>query len=186
MEKYTGRRKIIIPISQKDFLNDPIKYITHYLSKCLSINGENQKEVEKLNDYYCGSQEILNKQRLNGTNDNNNKIVINHIYRQVEFKKGFMVGNPISYSLAVSDVETDDLTDLNRYLKDCNKAALDIEKYEDLYIAGYALQFIVPKTHDYEDGEAPFELCNIKLGQAFKVYSNDITSIPLFDVVISE
>lgn len=184
--RMNGRIKITIPVSYKDFFDDPIKYIEHYLGSCISKNSQNKNDFVILNNYYTGAQEILKKQRLNGTTDNNNIVVVNHIYRQVEFKKGFMVGNPISYSLGFSDKDSSDLTDLNRYLKDSTKASLDISKFEDLYVGGLAYQFIIPKTTDYDDGEAPFELYNVKLGSAFKVYSNDITSKPLFDVVISQ
>lgn len=184
--RMNGRIKITIPVSYEDFQKNPIKYIDHYLSSCISKNNQNKNDAEELNRYYTGIQDILNKTRLNGVNDNNNKLVANHIYRQVEFKKGFMVGNPISYSLAVSDKETGNLTDLNKYLKDSAKASLDIEKYEDLYVSGLALQFIIPKTVDYDESEAPFELYNIPVGNAFKVYSSDVTSKPLFDVVISQ
>ena len=188
MKKFNGRIKITIPVSYKDFVENPIKYIDHYLQGCISKSNTNRDDARVLNEYYCGKQKILNKTRLNGTTDNNNKIVVNHIYRQVEFKKGFMVGTPISYSLAVSDKNTNDLTDLNRYLKDSNKASLDVEKFEDLYVSGLAYQFIIPKTTDYNsnNGEAPFELYNVKIGNAFKVYTDDITSKPLFDVIISE
>ena len=88
-----GRKKISIPVSYKDFSKDPEKYIDHYLSTCVSNNYQNQKDYEILNRYYTGVQKILEKVRLNGATDNNNKLVANHIYRQVEFKKGFMVFN---------------------------------------------------------------------------------------------
>ena len=106
-------------------------------------------------------QDIWNKTRLNKNNDNNNRIEVNHIYRQVEFKKGFMVGNPIDYSLAVSDKYTNAITYLQKYFKDQYKASKDIEKYEDLYVCGISEQFIIPKTYGFnEEGEAPFELYN--------------------------
>ena len=185
-KQYSGRKKITIPVRYEDFSKNPIKYIDNYLSKCISINLENKNDSIALKKYYKGIQSILTKTRLNGVTDNNNKIVVNHIYRQVEFKKGFMVGNPISYSLGVADKDTDDMTDLNRFLKDSAKASKDIDKYEDLYVCGLALQYIIPKKTDFDEGEAPFELYNIEVGNAFKVYSADVTSKPLFDVIISE
>ena len=184
---YTGREKITIPVSFDNFNNNPLKYIKHYLSNVVSKNKENKQEADELRGIYKGLQSIWDKQRLNGDNSNNNKIEVNHIYRQVEFKKGFMVGNPIDYSLAISDKETNALTYLQKYFKDCDKASMDIDKYEDLFVCGIAEQFIIPKRFDYnEEGEAPFELYNIEIGQAFKVYSNDISQAPLFDVVISQ
>ena len=184
---YTGRKKVTIPVSKQDFDKNPLKYIRHYLSSAISQNQTNKEEADELKNIYKGIQSIWDKTRLNADNTNNNKVEVNHIFRQVEFKKGFMVGNPINYSLAVSDKDTDDLTYLQKYLRDSNKASLDIDKYEDLYVCGISEQFIIPKTYDYDqEGEAPFELYNVDVGTGFKVYTNDITKQPLFDVVISE
>lgn len=187
LRKFRGRKKITIPVSKEKFYANPSKYIKYYLGKCISLNNQNQKDYKILNDYYCGVQDILKKTRLNGDNENNNILIANHLFRQVEFKKGFMVGNPITYSLAVSDKSTEDLTLLQRYFKDCDKSSKDIDKYESLYIAGMASQFIMPRTTDYDKkNEAPFELFNLEIGNAFKVYSSDTGKEPLFDVVISE
>ena len=184
---YTGRTRITIPVSKEDFDLNPLRYIKHYLSNVVSQNQTNKEEANQLKDIYKGIQNIWDKTRLNSDTSNNNKVEINHIFRQVEFKKGFMVGNPINYSLAVSDKSTDDLTYLQKYLRDSNKASLDIDKYEDLYVCGISEQFIVPKTYNFdEENEAPFELYNVEVGDGFKVYANDITKKPLFDVVISE
>jgi len=183
---YTGRKKITIPVSETQFLEDPIKYIDQYLGSCLNTNDDNAKECEELQKVYLGEQEILTKTRVNGDSKNNNTVVINHSFRQVEFKKGFTIGNPIEYSMAVEREENDDLSNLTKYFNDCGKAAKDIDKYEDLYKFGIALQYIIPKTEDYDhDNEAPFELYNLEVGKAFKVYSSDAKGSPLFDVIIS-
>ena len=180
---YTGRKKITIPVSESQFLEDPIKYIDHYLGSCLNTNDDNADECEELQKVYLGEQEILNKTRVNGDEENNNAVVINHSFRQVEFKKGFTIGNPIEYSMAVEREENDDLSNLAKYFNDCGKAAKDVDKYEDLYKFGIALQYIIPKTVDYDhDNEAPFELYNLEVGKAFKVYSSDAKGSPLFDV----
>lgn len=187
IRRLTGRKKITIPVSSKNFRENPLKYIEHYLGNCVSINNSNYKDATLLNNYYKGLQDILSKERLNKDTDNNNQIVVNHLFRQVEFKKGFMVGNPISYSLGVSDKTSESLTIFQKYLKDSLKASKDIDKYENLYISGLALQYIMPKTTDYDKkSESPFELYNIETGKAFKVYSSDVSSDPLFDVVVSE
>ena len=183
---YVGRKMITIPVTKKDFDNDPLRYIKHYLSNVVSANNNNLEEAKELKDFYKGVQQIWNKVRLNSDTSNNNQVEINHIFRQVEFKKGFMVGNPIDYSLAVSDKKTDDLTYLQKYFKDSGKASKDIDKYEDLYVCGISEQFVVPKTYNFdEQGEAPFELYNLEIGEGFKVYTGDITKQPIFDVVVS-
>ena len=189
MEKYyTGRKKIIIPITYEDFKNTPEVYIKKYLGKCLMINSENTEEFIDLQNVYKGKQEIFNKVRLDGSTENNNQLVANHTFRQVEFKKGFMVGNPIEYSQANQLKEIDDdLTYLSNYFRDCAKASKDIDKYEDLYVGGVAHQFIIPKRESFdEQSEAPFELINIDFGVGFVVYSGDITHKPLFNVFISK
>ena len=115
--RLTGRKKITIPVSSKNFRENPLKYIEHYLGNCVSINNSNYNDATLLNNYYKGLQDILSKERLNKDTDNNNQIVVNHLFRQVEFKKGFMVGNPISYSLGVSDKTSESLTIFQKYLK---------------------------------------------------------------------
>ena len=184
---YTGRKKITIPVSKKDFDSKPMTYIKHFLVDVLCKNEINRQESSDLKNIYKGMQDIWNKVRLNSDEKNNNQVEVNHLFRQVEFKKGFMVGNPINYSLAVSTKSTDDLTYLEKYLRDSNKASKDIDKYEDLYICGISEQFIVPKTYNFDpENEAPFELYNVDVGDAFKVYASDMTHTPLFDVIISE
>ena len=185
--KLTGRKKITIPVSSENFNKNPLKYIKHYLGSCVSQNNQNYNDAVVLNEYYKGLQDILKKTRLNGDNDNNNQIVVNHLFRQVEFKKGFMVGNPITYSLGVSDKTSESLTLYQKYLKDSLKASKDIDKYESLYICGLALQYIMANTKEYDKkSESPFLIYNIDVGKAFKVYSSDVSGDPLFDVVVSE
>ena len=189
MREFYGRTKIKIPVSKEKFDLNPLKYIEHYLGQCLEKNRVNAEECQELNDIYLGKQEILNKTRFNNDERNNSKIVANHHFRQVEFKKGFTVGNPIDYSMrtTIESEASEELTKLKTYLTDEAKAEKDIDKYEDLYKCGMALQFLIPKRRDYEYGnEAPFELMNAELGTAFVVYSNDIADTQLFDVVISD
>lgn len=185
-ECFTGRKKIIIPISKEQFNKNPLKYVDHYLTNCLTTNNENKVEFDMLKQIYKGKQAIFEKTRLNGDEKNNNKIVINHHFRQVEFKKGFTVGNPIDYSFNIETDNNDELTYLKKYLKDVCKSEKDIDKYEDLYVCGMAEQFIIPRRTDFDvENESPFELYNVELGEAFVVYSNDVSKEPLFNVYIN-
>ena len=98
MERYyTGRKRITIPVSKKVFDTNPVMYIEHYLKQCVSTNTTNKQEADNLKNKYKGLQDIWSKVRLNKDMENNNQVEVNHIFRQVEFKKGFMVGNPIAY-----------------------------------------------------------------------------------------
>lgn len=184
---YTGRRKITIPVSKEKFDENPLKYVDHYLTNCLSINEKNYNECQRLKNIYKGKQSIFQKTRLNNDTINNNKVVVNHHFRQVEFKKGFTVGNPIDYSLSSDTTNSDELSYLKKYFKDQCKAEKDIDKYEDLYTCGMAVQFIVPRKTDFDvENEAPYELYNVDLGSGFVVYSNDVSKTPLFNVYIDQ
>lgn len=179
-------KKVIAKDTLEDYINDPIKFIKKNLSFCLNIHNENISIMTKLNDIYLGNQSILNKTRPNET-DINNKVVENHTYRIVEFKKGFMVGNPIEYSINNSNINNDDMSIINKHLISSNKASLDIDKYEDIFKYGVALQLVLPKTTEYDImDEAPFDIINIEAKDGFCVYSSDVTHKKLFGVVISK
>jgi len=187
MQNYRGRKKITIPVSVEKFNQNPVLWILKYISSCVSDNNINTEEIEKLREIYTGHQSIELKSRLDGGTENNNKIIANHIWRQVEFKKGFMVGEPISYSNATANLNTDDMTYLKKFLRDSNKASKDITKYENLYIGGIAYTFTIPRQDNFDvKNESPFILKNLKQGQGFVVYSSDVLSEPLFNVVISD
>lgn len=185
---YQGRQKIVIPISLNQFNSNPIEFIKHYLQKCIAINNENKQEIEQLYNIYKGDHDIKNKVRLDGSSENNNKLVYNHIFRQVEFKKGFMVGKPIEYSKANNlKNDTDDMTYLQKYFKDSHKASKDIDKYEMLYIGGIANVYTMPRNSDFDvENESPFLISILEKGQGFVVYTSDVTNEPLFNVIVSE
>lgn len=187
MQNFNGRKKITIPVSVEKFNQNPVLWILKYMASCVSQNEENTKEIERLREIYLGNQDIQNKVRLDNTETNNNIIVSNHIWRQVEFKKGFMVGEPISYSNATAQVDTDDMTYLKKFLRDSKKSSQDITKYENLYIGGIAYTFTIPRKDNFDvKNESPFILKNLKQGQGFVVYSSDVLNEPLFNVIISE
>lgn len=187
MTTYTGRKKIVIPVTVQQFNSNPVLWIKTYLSYCLTINEQNKRESLELRKIYQGDQDIKNKVRINGDKKNNNQTTINHTFRHVEFKKGFMVGNPIEYANSNSNINTDDLLYLQKYFRDSKKPSLDISKYEKLFISGVAHTFVMPRQSNFDIiNQAPFILSVLEEGQGFVVYSSDITNSILFNVVISE
>lgn len=180
-----GRTKISANISYKDFKNNPLVGIMNTLEDALNTHNNNVTSIQELKRYYKGKQNVLITKQRATKNSINNKIVVNHSFVQVEFKKGFMVGKPIEYANNSSQ-STNDLDYINRWFTDSNKAGLDINKYEDLYVSGIAYQMIIPKRYDYNiDNESPYELYNLDNEKTFCVYSNEISSIMLYAVVIS-
>lgn len=188
MRTLIGRKQVIIPISKEDFYEDVIGSLKKHLSSAISIHKENVSEIEYLHKHYLGKQDILCKKRYDGS-EINNIVVENHTNKQVNFKVGFMYGNPLEYTIINEEkINKDDMTYLNSYLIDSNKSSLDIEKAQDLYEFGIAYQRVIPKRTDIEDikTEAPFELVNMPVENTCVVYSNDIPNEKLFALVVSE
>lgn len=183
---YSGRQKVVMPISKEEFEADILGNLKEYLGYAVKTHNSNVREIKKLHKVYLGDQDIYSdKTRYNGS-EINNYVVENHTKKVIDFKVGFMYGKPLDYSIAKA-METDDITYLNSYLKDCNKASLDIEKAQDLYEFGVSYQLILPKTsqeiNDIEK-EAPFKISRLPLENTCVVWSNDIPSQQLFGMVI--
>lgn len=188
MYEFLGRKKITIPISFEDFRNNVEKYLIQYIDNAASQHKQNVEEIELLHKEFLGQQQILYSKKRYDMSEINNIVVENHLFKQVNFKVGFMYGNPIEYTITNDKlVNEDDMLYLNKYLNDVSKASLDIEKAQDLYEFGIAYQRVIPKRKKIEDiyNEAPFELVNMPIKDTFMVYSNDIPSEKLFACVIS-
>lgn len=189
MRILTGRKKVVIPISRDDFYEDVIGNLKKYLGKALLIHNKNVDECRYLHNQYLGDQDILHEKTRYDSSQINNIDVENHHFKQVNFKMGFMYGNPLEYTIINEDkINSDDMTYLNAYLIDSNKSSLDIEKAQDLYEYGIAYQRLIPKRKPIQDvkSEAPFELANMPIENTCIVYSNDIPNEELFGLVLSE
>lgn len=183
----TGRKKVIIPISADEFYKDVVGMLKKHLSTAIQTHNENVRDIEKLEKQYLGNQDILTEKQRYDDSPINNLVVENHVHKVVNFKVGFMYGNPIEYSITNSK-NTDDMSYLNAYFLDSNKASLDIEKAKDIYKYGVAYQLVLPKkSTEIEDihSEAPFVLQNLPVEKTCMVYSNDIPNQKLFALVVS-
>lgn len=181
-----GRKVVTIPISKDEFVDNPIGCLKENLSTAVATFNSNVNDINYLHKSYLGSQQILtNKRRYDGSSINN-KVVENHIFKQVQFKVGFMYGNPIEYTIVNENkINSDDLTYLNTYFNDVGKASLDISKAQDLYEFGIAYQLLIPRRSIIEspESQAPFELYNLDVTKTFMIYSNDTIQEPLCGVI---
>lgn len=187
LKNLLGRKKIVIPISKEDFNKDIVYYCKEFINNAVQQHNKNVEEIQYLHQQYLGEQDILNSKKRYDSSEINNKIVENHTYRQVNFKVGFMYGNPLEYTIVNEEkVNTNDMKYLNAYMVDSDKASLDIEKAQDLYEFGIAYQRLFPKREKVEDynSESPYELVNMPVESTFLVFSNDIPNQELFGVVI--
>jgi len=70
--------------------------VKEVLTKALLIHNKNQAQIEYLYQYYRGNQPILHRKKIIRP-EINNKIVENHALEIVDFKKGYVFGEPVQY-----------------------------------------------------------------------------------------
>lgn len=206
--EYSGIKRITIPKTDSDFNTADYGWsiIKKYLSNILSAHRKNALKIDYLYNYFLGRQDILAKERLHKVNACNNNIVVeNHAYRQVEFKVGFICGEKRDYTNKL-DTENEDLKYLNRYFTDCNFFEKDSELKEWIYTTGIGVTHTAPRTDiiitdgideltntektryaTIEEGynieyEAPFTFDCVDPKENFVVYSSARNKEPLFCV----
>ena len=139
---FVGLPKIRIPLKPEDINAETI---AAYLPMALSIFEQNSQKAYDCYLRYLTGHEILNKKRLYIDQADNNNIVIEpHLYAIVEFKKGYLLGNPKEYA-QIEEKKTDDIGYLNKYNRDIDLSTKDIEAAEYIYATGAAGYFIRPR-----------------------------------------
>ena len=170
-----GRQELAVAVLKEELNTDVIKSI---LETVLPIHVKNVKEINYLKGYLTGKQEILKKTKK-VREDINNKIVENNAFHIVEFKKGYEFGDPIQY---VQRSETDDkeLSLLNAYMIENDKATKDQELAEDLFVSAVGFRIVLPSV----DFDKPFVIDNLDNRRTMMVYSTDIHHTRLFGAYI--
>lgn len=206
-----GIERIEIPVRDSDLLRSE-DYGKAIISKHLpGILMEHQKNAEKVKffyNYFKGEQDVYNKERLyKKDQDNNNKIVENHAYRQVNFKTGFLIGEKRVYTTK-DGTSSDDLSYLDKYLTDIDFWSKDKDLKEWIFATGIGVTHCEPRTDiiietseldalgkpivrykEKQEGfditkEAPFNFEVIDPTENFVVYSSGRNKEPLFCVSI--
>ena len=185
----TGRK--IIVTSAKEITSENLLPI---LKNAFSEHSENQWEIRYLRDYYRGKQDILERTKTYRT-EINNKIVENRAFEIVEFKKGYVFGEPVQFvrrgdcELTEEDENSPENTGvaaLNEYLQAENKEAIDAQIAEDMHVCGTAFRLAFPKstiseTEKFVD-EAPFIIAAMDPEYTFIIYSNTPECKPMLGV----
>ncbi|MBO5143019.1 MAG: phage portal protein [Clostridia bacterium] len=139
------------------------------LSNSIDIHNQNRTEIEYLQDYLYGDQDIKNKVKLTRT-DINNKGVENWAWAFQDWKKAFLLGKPIQYA-PLDNVANQEISSLNKYVTFEDKDQKDQELYEDMFTVGRGYRY-VNATAITEDDEAPFEILNFDVKNTEVVYSS--------------
>lgn len=174
--KTFGRKTIYVSYAEKDVLDKPIseqdKIIIDIIESTKGIHDLNCSESKYLKDYLRGIQDIyVEKQKLTRT-EIDNKTVENWAWAFVEFKKSYLLGNPIQY-VQLNDSGEKEIGLLNQYARFENKKAKDLSCYDDVLTCGRGFVY---KNYQKptDDDEAPFELLNCDTEHTEVIYSNKL------------
>lgn len=179
-----GFGRLLIETNENEITKDNV---VAELNKALSIHNVNVPAIIYLDRYYRGDQPILYRKK-EVRSDINNKIVENHALEIVDSKVADLFGEPVQYVLADSDDEekSEQMKELNLFMKSEDKATLDIERGRWASICGTSYYYVgkenrMPKEYD----EAPFYLSVENPINTFVCYFSD-DHTPAFSCQIRE
>lgn len=185
MNKTYGRKTIYVDLTNEQLKQMSKKEIEQAIIKLMpniiEIHEQNKNETKRLWNYYLGIQDILYKEKHTRKNINN-KIVENWAYAFTEFKKCWLLGKPIQYTM-LDESSSQEIGALNKYARLEGKKRKDQEIYEDCMVVGRGFRFQSAKD---EEEEAPFEISNIDREHCEVVYSSQIGKEQLFSVIETE
>lgn len=164
--------RTVLKTSAKDKELNPITII-QVLRDVLPIHFDNRKQIDYLIGYYKGNQDILNKVKLI-RKDINNKVLENNAFHIVEFKKGYVYGDPIQY-VQRGDIEKEEIEKLNRFMVDNDKPSKDKDLAEDMYICGTSYRLVFPS---YES-DVPFVIYNSNPKDTAVIYDSGYEGKPV-------
>lgn len=178
-----GIPQIKIPIRPSEL---SIERVEPYLTTIFSQFGENARKIREDYDFYCLSHPIESKVRTHDDTDVNNIVLIPDIRYMVDWKAGYVCGNPIKYA-QIETLDTDDIKYLNKYCRSSNKRTIDKEVVTWAYSVGMGYSFIEPKSKPVNlEYEAPFELYCRDADTCTRVYSSFGKNVPLFDILYTK
>ncbi len=157
--------------------------VVKVLKDAYSIHQKNSSDIDYLYNYYKGNQPILQRTKLIRS-EINNKIVENHAYEIVDFKKGYVFGEPVQYVRRGEEEEVSDkIALLNEYMFMVDKALQDKDLAEWFNIGGTSYRMVLPnKNYAYDSDESPFEIDTLDPRYTFVVYNNGFGKRPLMGV----
>lgn len=142
------------------------------LAKVLHIFGQNRREIHYLYNYYLGNQPILYRKKAVRP-EITNKVVENHAFEIVEFKTSQNYGEGITYArIGDNEAISDEIVQLNGYMRAENKDSLDIRLGRWQSIAGTAYRFVYMDKEKNEYDEAPFGIDVLDPRDCAVVYSS--------------
>lgn len=172
-----GRR--VIKTDVQDITADNVIAI---LQKALPVHWRNKSDIEYLYAVYKGRQKILGRVKQVRP-EICNKIVENRFAEIVNFKVGYLVGEPLQYVGRGSEEDTlQSITRLNDFMVEQDKDAEDAELAEWFHVAGTGYRMVLPVDRPTEEYESPFEIYTLDPRFAFVVYFSGLGERPVMGV----
>lgn len=178
-----GIEQIKLPIRPNDLTIEKVEpYLSTIFDKFNTISNNIRSDYDK----FCLDHPILQKIRVHDDSEVNNIVLIPDLNSMVEWKTGYVCGNPIKYS-QTKTLDTDDMQYLNKYIRHSVKRAVDKEVCKWAYATGVGYYFIEPKSEAFDiESESPFELYCRDADTCIKIYSAYGSHKPLFDILYTE
>ena len=171
---YTGRTKITTAVSEITEDN-----LLEVLSEAVATHNKNVSEMDYLYNYYTGQTPIQQR-----TKEVRPEICakknINTAYSIVNFKTGYIVGDPIQY-VSLDEAGAEVVSVLNSCMRQECKPSKDKELFDFMHIFGTAYRAVFPKAA-VPDDDVPYDIYTIDPRQAFVIYSSRIDGSPMAGV----
>ena len=160
-----GRRKIFTDITDINKGN-----IEEVLAEALKVHRLNRTEINYLRWYVRGLQPVLDREKK-VRKDVCSKVVMNIAQECLDFKIGYLWGEPVCIVRRDGEKTHNGLAVLNDYMTEQNKYDVDQELANDFCICGLAHRLVFPTADRFE--ESPFRMAKLDSETTFCVYSND-------------
>lgn len=179
-----GRRVIY-----SDATEITIENVVDEVRKAILVHDGNRNDIRKLDEYYRGKTDILNKTR-EVRDTINHKIAENRAYEITSFYQGYIFGEPIQYVRRenTSNNEADDeiasgINVLNGHMANSGKAACDKDLGKWMLVAGTGYRMILPNKQWEMDGdEAPFKQYSLDPQNTCVVYNSGVEKYKLMSI----
>lgn len=181
INQFNGRKIITTDVNEITKAN-----IHDVLAKAMSVHQWNRGQIRRLFEYEKGNQNILYRVK-DVRPEINNKIVENHAHEIVNFKVGYVFGQPISYvqrankDISNTESEGDEVVDmLNEMLFEEGKYYKDQELARTFAICGVGYRMVTP--YKVKRGVSDFRITNLDPKNTFVIYSADVFQEPMAGV----
>ena len=183
--KTYGRTTILANYTEEEILKSDEKKFKKIITDIIQnyykkYHPTNKKHIRYLQDYKKGIQDILHKEK-HTREEINNKKVENWALANIEFKKALLLGKPIKYVNA-NDETSDEISQLNDYVKYEYKSSRDSEIYEDILTVGRGYRYN-NKDKKTDADEAPFEIINCDVLNTEIIYSSALGNKQLLAII---